>query len=55
MVNELTSIHKDTGLIPGLVQMCLLDPMLLWLWHRPVGLQLQLQLDPLAWEPRVRP
>ena len=47
-----TSIHEDTGLIPGLAQRvedvghrCGLDPALLWLWCGPAA---AVQIQPLA-------
>ena len=54
---NLTSIHEDAGSIPGLAQRvmscgvgrrCSSDPMLLWLWRRPVATS---PIGPLAWEP----
>ena len=56
------SIHEDMGLIPGLAQWfkgssialscsvghrCILDPELLWLWHKLVATAL---IRPLAWK-----
>ena len=44
---NLTSIHENVGSIPGLTQdmvscgvgcRCGLDPVLLWLWHRPAAI-----------------
>ena len=32
----------------GVGHRCGLDPMLLWLWHRPAAVDL---IQPLAWEP----
>ena len=62
LVKNLTSIHKDVGLIPGLLgglrsevavscsvgYRCSSDLVLLWLWHKPAVVA----LIPLAWELR---
>ena len=39
--------HEVAGLIPGLTQW-VKDPVLLWLWCRPVAVA---PIRPLAWEP----
>ena len=54
---NLTSIHENMGLIPGLVlgdaescgvaHRCSSNPVLVWLWHRPAATAL---IRPLAWE-----
>ena len=60
-VKNLMSIHKDTGLVPGLTQwakdLALLQAVVhvkncglsvfLWLWHRPAAAA---PIQPLVWE-----
>ena len=46
VVMHLTSVHEDSGLIPGPAPW-IGYPSLLWLWHRPGAAAL---IQPLAWE-----
>ena len=45
-MTNVTSIHEDTGLIPGPAQW-VRDPVLLWLWYRTAAAA---PTGPLAWE-----
>ena len=44
---NLTGIHEDTGLNPGLIQW-VKDLASQWLWRRPAAIA---PIRPLAWEP----
>ena len=46
-----TSIHEDSGFIPGLTQL-VKDLALLWLWRRPAAAA---RIQPLAQDPYASP